>query len=666
MKLNTSCILIILFYFPFRGLCQPSDIDSLKNIIAIEKNDSIKVNNLLSLSKKLFSNAPEQAILYAEQAKHISIKNHYLKQTATAYKNIGIGFYMQGKYVESIENYERSLSVFTKLNDKNGIANILSNEGAVFFNQADDAKALELYLKSLHVSENINDTLRILTALQNIGAVYFNKVATHNKSLEYYLRAHTLSVALNDNDAVGTISVNIGEIYLTRGDDIAALKYFKESLVALKTSENLPYSLNMVGKLYQYRKDYAKAIQYHQQALDLSQKLNVVLDMAQSLLGLADNSMSLGNTKTALDYYQQAEVISRQISTSNYQLKDAFLGEANAYAALSDFKNAFKYQTLLKDIKDSLYNIDTDKKLSGLQFNFDIQKKVSEIDLLTKDKNIQELDLKRQKIARNALIGGLLLATFIAIISYRNYRHKIKTTKILDSQKAEIENLLLNILPAEVANELQRTGSATPRFYEKASVLFTDIKGFSKLADEMTPQQVVSELNESFIAFDDIIQKYNLEKIKTIGDSYMCAGGVPKEDDQHVENIIKASLDMQQYIKMRNNERALLNLLPWDIRIGIHTGPVVAGVVGRKKYAYDIWGGTVNIASRMESNGEPGRVNISAATYDLVKDKFNCTYRGKIFAKNIGEIDMYFISDEMDNLKIQSIPQQEEMLANVF
>ena len=294
-----------------------------------------------------------------------------------------------------------------------------------------------------------------------------------------------------------------------------------------------------------------------------------------------------------------------------------------------------------------MYNIDTDKKLTGLQFVFDIQKKQAQVDLLTKDKALQELDLKRQKIAKNTLIGGLSLVFVITLILFRNYRNKIKVNKILDRQNAEIESLLLNILPQEVAHELQKTGNATPRFYEKASVLFTDFKNFSKFADELSPQEVVSELSECFVAFDEIIEKNNLEKIKTIGDSYMCAGGIPTPYDEHPLDMINASLEIQQYINDRNEKRALVNLPAWDIRIGVNTGPIVAGVVGKKKYAYDIWGGTVNVASRLESNGEAGRVNISAATHELIKHKYACTYRGKILAKNVGEVEMYFVDHKL-------------------
>jgi class 3 adenylate cyclase len=242
---------------------------------------------------------------------------------------------------------------------------------------------------------------------------------------------------------------------------------------------------------------------------------------------------------------------------------------------------------------------------------------------------------------------GLALLGAIAVIIFRNYRAKVKINKVLDHQKDQIESLLLNILPAEVAKELQDTGAATPRHYNHVSVLFSDFKGFTSLADKMSPQELVEELNACFMAFDNIIERHKLEKIKTIGDAYMCAGGIPTIDKDHPFRMVKAGMEIQDYILKNNLRRKAKGLAPWDIRIGIHVGPVVAGVVGRKKYAYDIWGSTVNIASRMESNGAPGQINISSAMYDIIKDKYICSHRGKIHAKNVGDIDMYFLEHEI-------------------
>jgi class 3 adenylate cyclase/integral membrane sensor domain MASE1 len=232
--------------------------------------------------------------------------------------------------------------------------------------------------------------------------------------------------------------------------------------------------------------------------------------------------------------------------------------------------------------------------------------------------------------------------------SHRNLQHLVaERTAALDRQNGEIEQLIRNILPAEVAKELQANGKAVPRSYDRVSVLFTDFKGFSALAAKMTAEEVVEELSTCFRGFDGIIEKHRLEKIKTIGDSYMCAGGVPVADADHPLRIIRAGLEILDFMNNHNGDRATRDLEPMEIRIGVNVGPVVAGVLGTRKYAYDIWGSTVNIASRMESNGTPGVVNISAATYELVKEKYICRYRGKVYAKNVGDVDMYFVEHEI-------------------
>ena len=191
--------------------------------------------------------------------------------------------------------------------------------------------------------------------------------------------------------------------------------------------------------------------------------------------------------------------------------------------------------------------------------------------------------------------------------------------------------------------ELKAKGSADAKLIDEVTVLFTDFKGFTQLSEKLTPQALVAEINTCFSAFDNIMQKYGVEKIKTIGDAYMAAGGLPTPNTTHATDVVKAALDIQSFMANHKAEKAARNELYFEIRIGVNTGPVVAGIVGIKKFQYDIWGDTVNIASRMESSGEAGKVNISETTYQLVKDRFNCTYRGKIEAKKKGMIDMYFV-----------------------
>jgi tetratricopeptide (TPR) repeat protein len=303
--------------------------------------------------------------------------------------------------------------------------------------------------------------------------------------------------------------------------------------------------------------------------------------MTQALKSLGDTYFKQGDYHSALNSYKEAESIAFVIP-ANKELNDAYSGIAATYSNMGDFKNAYKYQKLFSSLSDTLNNQVLADKLTTLQTNFEILSRQNQINLLTKDKAIQELDLRSQKIQKAFISAALILIFFIAFVIYRNYRDKVKTNIVLDRQKAEIEGLLLNILPSKVATELQMYGSATPRYYEQVSVLFTDFKGFTLIADALSPQEVVSELNACFIAFDDIIEKYKLEKIKTIGDSYMCAGGIPTENSFHPVNIVQAAIEIRDWMKRWNEKRSEINLPPWELRIGIHVGPVVAGVVGRK------------------------------------------------------------------------------------
>jgi adenylate cyclase len=190
-----------------------------------------------------------------------------------------------------------------------------------------------------------------------------------------------------------------------------------------------------------------------------------------------------------------------------------------------------------------------------------------------------------------------------------------------------------------------------------ATVLFSDIQGFTKIAEQMNPELLIDQLDAFFFHFDSVVEKFNIEKIKTIGDAYMCAGGIPNKNITNPVEVVLAALEVQEYMKQLQTQNSEI----WDLRIGIHTGSVIAGVVGHKKLSYDIWGDTVNTASRMESSGEPGKVNISGHTYDLVKDFFVCEHRGKMPVKYKGEIDMYFVKGIRPELAVdmKNIPNKK-------
>jgi class 3 adenylate cyclase/CheY-like chemotaxis protein len=215
--------------------------------------------------------------------------------------------------------------------------------------------------------------------------------------------------------------------------------------------------------------------------------------------------------------------------------------------------------------------------------------------------------------------------------------------EILLVEQKKSDDLLKNILPNEVAEQLKNKGTVDAKTYKNVSVLFTDFQGFTNISEKLSPQDIIKELDVFFAKFDEIIGGHFIEKIKTIGDAYMCVGGLPLRNKSNPIDTVLAGLEMQDFVCKLNDEKAARGEERWNLRVGIHTGRVVAGVVGKKKFAYDIWGDTVNTASRMESAGEIGKVNISGETYSKIEEYFECEYRGKIKAKNKGDIDMYFV-----------------------
>ncbi len=230
----------------------------------------------------------------------------------------------------------------------------------------------------------------------------------------------------------------------------------------------------------------------------------------------------------------------------------------------------------------------------------------------------------------------------------------------LEEEKQKSDTLLLNILPYEIAEQLKNKGTVQAKKYRRVSVLFTDFVGFTNISEQLSSEEVVKELSVCFEKFDEIIEKHFIEKIKTIGDAYMCVGGLPIRNKSNPIDVTLAGLKIQKFMRDYNKIKRSLGQPQWHLRVGVHTGPVVAGVIGKKKFAYDIWGDTVNTASRMETSGASGKVNVSGYTFKYIKDYFDYTYRGKIQAKNKGEIDMYFIN----RLKPEYSLDEEGVLPN--
>src|SRR5258708_10458348 len=427
------------------GWAQDAKIDSVKALLKTASEDTVKVNILLDLGKRLYSLEPDESMRLGNQANELAEKSGFKKGVAYALKNIGLAYYTKGKYSETLGYWQQSLKTFEVIGDQLGVSNLLNNIGAIYFNLGNDDRAIEYYLKSLRVSEQLGDKLRIASAMTNIGTVYSNKPATHDLALKYCLGALKISEGLVDLEAIGTISVNIGDIYFSMGDNNNALFYLEKSLEAYrKSSGDVAYTLNTMGKVYTKQGDFDLALQYQNDAYKYAGYSDNKLEMARALLGLANTYKKKNNTSFALACYTKAQTIASEIGSNN-ELKDSYAQLALLYSKLGDYKNAFKNQQLLTAIRDTLYNSEVDKRIAGLQLNFDVDKKQAEIDLLTKDSELYQLDSQQQRFARNAGLALLILVAIITVVLFHNNRLKAKAKAHAEEASLHKSAILANM-----------------------------------------------------------------------------------------------------------------------------------------------------------------------------------------------------------------------------
>lgn len=452
----------------------------------------------------------------------------------------------------------------------------------------------------------------------------------HVNAMIYYHKAINNLRASQDSISLASTLSNAGDEFLNMQQFDSALIYFEESgLIFEKVDYQIgkAYVLGNIGMVYANvgNKDLAESNM--NEAIRILEKLEDYYPICVYLIYMCDIYLEKGDEATALNYASrsldlaQFHGLKEQISDASLKLSELYEKSGNYDAAFNYYKNHIIY-------RDSLNNLGSVQKMADLRTDFEVSQKQTEVDLLNQEK-------RNQRIILISLIIILVLGAIILGTLFWYYKN-------IQKEKKRSENLLLNILPAETAKELKLKGKVDAVKSDLVTVLFTDFVEFSKLAEHMEPEQLVRSIDFYFKGFDEIITKYGLEKIKTIGDSYMCASGLPTPNKNHAINMVKAAKEM---IELVENAKNMQDGLPhFEVRIGIHSGPVVAGIVGIKKWQFDIWGDTVNIASRMESNSMPGKVNLSESTYQEIKNEFPCEYRGEIEVKNRGLFKMYFLS----------------------
>lgn len=493
---------------------------------------------------------------------------------------------------------------------------------------------------------------RIGMAAIQLGNAYIEQKRNTSTAKKYFEEARKIADELNSTSLRADVFYGLGMVnYLRRLYNPAIIKFKRaqELYKQMYQKEGEAKAFYQGGMCYMKLRQQDKAIQPLKNAHNLAGKYKLYQISAGS-----SNQLSKIYTRKAENIRNQHEKNPDRQQRAQYKkLYDELKSQAHSYKGMHE-----AISRSLRDIKNNQYKVNKllieqekqEKEMLIKQLEIEQQER----QLLEHEDSLKRAQLKLQIVQETAekrtaqtqrlwaVLAGVLALAFFAIYFLIRMRN---AKKQIEKEKQKSEELLLNILPQEIGAELKSKGKATSRSYEHATILFTDFKGFTFMAEKLSPEELIEELNVCFSAFDDISKAHNLEKIKTIGDAYMCAGGIPMPNETHFTDAVKAGIEMQKFIEQRKEERSTQGLPYFELRLGINTGRIVAGVVGKSKFAYDIWGDAVNLASRMESSGEIGKVNISENTYRLVKDQFQCTHRGKIEAKNKGEVDMYFVEN---------------------
>ncbi|MFK7921473.1 MAG: adenylate/guanylate cyclase domain-containing protein [Bacteroidia bacterium] len=486
------------------------------------------------------------------------------------------------------------------------------------------------------------------------------------EAIEFSNEALTLAQKLRSREAIVEAHSNFGLVYMNQGKFNLAKDSFQKAIRLKKQIlSKSPFFYNasigedyrLLGICYDSSGDSKRAIGFFQEGIKFAQKSKSPEQVAKLYNSLGEVQIKVEAFQDAQNSFQQAlkyaksagnprlERSSERNLTTSYALLQKYLEaqqymmEVEAFAVEAD-----SFESTISVIRDSLEDVQEDRKvIIGENKLLEIERDKTQAERDLALSQTEALEQRQQKWFIGGIAGGALaLFIIIGLVSRANNRKKHALQ--METEREKTVQLLHNILPTSVADSLLEKKRVPPKRYEEVSILFTDFKGFTELAAQLSPEQLVAELEFIFGEFDLVMEKYGLEKIKTIGDAYMAASGLPEEKIgiDHALDAVAAALDMQEIIRKWGALNRQKNKAVWELRIGINSGPVVAAVIGESKFAYDIWGDTVNVASRMETHGEVNKVNISESTYQLVNRYCECEYRGPVAVKSKGEVGMYF------------------------
>ena len=604
-----------------------SEISLVQLLLNNEKgksHDTIVVSYYLQLAELYSENHdPLSAIVYCD-----TILTNYKKIDFFLVKEVEVqrAFYQKaaGDVNACLESLLKVLSQYEKRKAFSKSAILNKKIGYTFLKVDDFENAEYHYMQGLQHAKKIGDTETEAYCLMSLG----NRFKNENR--------------FDEAEAMYDQSITIAKKY-----------NYKRVLAG---------NYNNYSTLLRKKGDLNRAMEYIKLAVKMNKETGNDRWLSYNYHNLGNMALDIGNSQQALNYFMLSNQLKEK--TGDYRSKIATTYYiADVYFKTQEFKKAYEYMELAYLLKDSIAILDNTALAKKLAAEFQAERREADIVQLKMQDEMNKKDIKIQdeKISYQNFLGwimgvSILLISIVVLLLWKSVvkrriiNKELKTTnQQVVREKGRSDELLLNILPVKIAEELKDKGHADAQLINQVTVLFTDFKGFTSLAEKLSPKELVSALDRSFSEFDHIMQKYGIEKIKTIGDAYMAAGGLPTPTDTHAMDVVKAALEIRDYMEAEKIKKIASGLPYFEIRIGLHTGPVIAGIVGVKKFQYDIWGDTVNIASRMESSGAVGKVNISHSTYEHLMDDPNLMFenRGKIKAKGKGEMEMYFVRMKM-------------------
>ncbi len=569
--------------------------DSLLNLYESDSYEGDKLALLKQMAEE--ESNPDKKLEYSELLIKEAAVDSLFQYLLSGQLQKGNALHHRGEYDLAIASYFVSIRYAKRIEDIRGEGAVTIAVANIYSEMGNATNAEIYYTQGIEILRKTTDTTALASALLNAGDEAFN-AKDYKKALQYFDESGLLFKEIDYLIGTAYNLGNVGMVYAEQGNDTLAEKNINEAISLLETLEDyygISIYLTYMSDIYFRKNEFPTALKYAQRSLALATRYG----------------------------------LNNQISDANLKLSELHEAQGDQATAYKFFKDHIVY-------RDSVKNIERVQQMADQRTNYEVSQKQVEIDL-------SEQKRENQRILVIATIIALFLIALLAFGQFRRIIFIRKTKQIIEEERDKSDRLLLNILPEETAEELKRNGRVTAKKYDATTVLFTDFKGFTSYSEGLSPEALVETVGFYFSEFDTIIEKYGLEKIKTIGDAYMCAGGLHHNKEDHATKMVQAAFEIAAFVE-KTKKDGNAKELTFDIRIGINSGPVVAGVVGTKKFAYDIWGDTVNVASRMEAMSEPGKVNISETTYELVKDQWECSYRGEIEVKNRGSMKMYFVN----------------------